>query len=103
MNASARSWARLRLEALESTQVLVSLLESEASQPRLVDGYLESKRLLADAFQALLRERIAPRVTLLDDVKSKVEAVMQQRFSRLLPEKCLHVRGHQNPHRELYA
>lgn len=103
MSTSAKSWARLRPEALESVKVLVSLLDSEASQPRLVEGYLESKNLLAEAFQALLRERIAPRVTLLDDVKARIEAVSKQRFTGVVPEKYLRVAGYRTPHRELYA
>jgi hypothetical protein len=78
-------------------------MESETSQPRLIDGYLESKRLLADAFQALLRDRIRERIGLLDAVKARIEEEMKSSFGGVIPDRYLRVRGYASPHRELFA
>lgn len=97
------AWPQLRVQALESVRVLASLLESETSQRRLIDGYLESKRLLADAYQSLLRQRIAERIGMLDVVKDSIETEMKNAFGDVIPLKYLRVRGYISPHRELFA
>jgi hypothetical protein len=103
MTQPPETWAQLRAEALASLRVLVSLLDSEKSQPRLIEGYLESKRLLAEAFQALLRDRIRERVGLLDSVKVRIEEGMRSSFGGVIPNRYLRVRGYVSPHRELFA
>lgn len=100
---TSEGWAKLRTESLESLRVLVSLLESEASQSRLIGGYLESKGLLAEAFQALLRERIAPRVHMLEAVKKAITERMRARYTGAVPDRYLRVVGYVNPHCELFA
>jgi hypothetical protein len=99
----SRRWPELRNEALESLDILSSLLRSESSNTRLIDGYLETKTMLATAFQALVLESLESRIGLLPAIKIHLEEEIRGQFETLLDPKYLPVKGYGKLHAELLA
>jgi len=96
------SWTRLRAAALDSLATLTDLLGDPATDDRrLVSGYLETKMLLAAAFEALAGEKYTD-PTVLDSAKTVVESAMRSLYPDL-PVKYLRVRGFGTVHARLLA
>jgi hypothetical protein len=95
-------WSRLRASALDSVSTLRELLaDMETEDRRLISAYLETKQILANAFEVLAAEKYAD-PSVLDGARRKVEAVMGDAYS-YLPAKYLKVRGYGKAHRRLVA
>ncbi|MCY7288395.1 MAG: hypothetical protein LH624_09135 [Cryobacterium sp.] len=96
------SWSRLRHRSLDSVSTLHQLLADESTEDRrLVLGYMETKRLLALAFEAYAVERYAD-TTVMEGVKRTVEESMRSGYP-YAPEKYLRVRGYGQVHSRLLA
>src|SRR4051812_37383958 len=96
------SWNRMRAAALDSIIALRDLLaDPTADDRRLVAGYVESKRILASAFEAFAAEKYAD-PTPLKNVKREIEGEMSRLYPGV-PPKYLKVRGYGESHSRLLA
>ncbi|MDA2989007.1 MAG: hypothetical protein O2815_08025 [Actinomycetota bacterium] len=95
------SWSKLRHDALDSVQALVSALDDqESDDPTLIAAYLEAKSTLATAFAQLARERFGQDQSLnaaVELVRSALDA-----FSEV-PEAYRRMRHFSASHRILLA
>jgi hypothetical protein len=90
-------------QAIASLQYLTSLLESGADLDRVIDGYLETRRLLAKTFRDLAHAHLEPVNPVLDGVRTKVEQRMAQLFGGRVPPEYLTVRRYGTTHQLLAA
>ena len=95
-------WPQLRRVSADATDVLSELLhDPEADSRRLIVGYLDAKRQLAKAFQALAEELwLDPGPLAL--VKGQIEEAMHELYPEL-PAKHRLVRGFGKVHEMLFA
>ncbi len=95
-------WPQLRSAALDALSTLGVLLgERDPDEARLIAAYLEAKRALARAFEALGQERYRGDVSL-GHIKREIEQYMVTTY-RGLPAKYLVVRGFGRSHELLAA
>lgn len=95
-------WTRLREAALDSVSVLKDLIADHSTEKnRLVAAYLETKQVLADAFEALAVENFYD-PAILDNVKKQLERKMRESYP-YLPDKYLKVRGFGDAHAKLLS
>lgn len=74
----------------------------EPDLDRLLEGYLEARRLLARDFRALAAAMIPSATAELEGVESDISARMEQLFARaMIPTRLLTVRGYGRVHAEL--
>lgn len=96
------SWDRQRLRALEELRMLERLLEEPSeSDARVTEGYLDTKRVLAEAFRARALDRYGSSKALQGTV-ALVENGIQETFPHLL-EKYRRVHGYGLVHASLLA
>ena len=84
--------------ALSTLEYLADLLRSGADLDRIVDGYLETRRVLAGAFQSLARADMDPACALMQATRKDILKVMQLRFGKAVPEDLLCVRAYGDTH-----
>jgi hypothetical protein len=95
-------WVRLKASAIDAVSELQMLLQdNSADDRRLIAAYLESKRTLAEAFEALSVERYVD-LTVLKSAKSSITLAMQSTYPRL-PARYLKVRGYGSSHARLLS
>ncbi len=96
------SWGHARYGALDSVETFASVLSDQSvDDRRLINGYLETKRRLAKAFEVFAMEKYAD-----PEVLSEVLGVVQSAMERIyagLPAKYLRVRGFGQVHSLLLA
>lgn len=98
----AETWSRRRPAAADATRSLLALLEdSSVDDARLVKGYLDAKRQLAQALQALLLEKYG-NPTPLNIVKDQLEQHSLTLYPDL-PGRYRVVRGFGRVHEHLFA
>ena len=90
-------------EATESLEYLTSLLESGADLERVIDGYLEARRLLAKTFRNLAQAHLEPLNPVLDGVRMKVEGRMSELYGGRIPQQYLTLRKYGATHQLLAA
>ena len=90
-------------EAIASLQYLTSLLESQADLDRVIDGYLETRRLLARTFRDLAHAHLELVNPVLDGVRTKVEHRMEELYRGRVPPEYLAVRKYGTTHQLLAA
>src|SRR2546427_9262087 len=90
-------------EAIVSLQYLTSLLESQADLDRVIDGYLETRRLLARTFRDLAYAHLELVNPVLDAVRRKVERRMEELYGGRVPPEYLTVRRYGSTHQLLAA
>src|SRR5689334_15870865 len=96
------TWDREKARAIESLGTLVELMiDAEPGDRRLIAAYLEAKRVLAKAFQALHVERYSGAADL-GEVKSLLERAMATNYSGL-PPQYLNLRGFGAVHDLIFA
>lgn len=95
------TWGRARQAAVTPTRILLELLEDPASdESRLVQGYLDAKRQLAVAFQALVAENAEVEAFAL--FVTRLEMAMAATFPHL-PAKYRIVSGFGSAHARLFG
>jgi hypothetical protein len=87
----------------ETLEYLAGLVQSQANKPelefeRLLDGYFETRRTLAQQFSVLSHEFLLKGVTVLVSTVSRVEARMLELFGGRILERYLVVRGYKGVH-----
>jgi len=90
-------------QAVVSLQHLTSLLQSNADLDRVIDGYLETRRLLARTFRDLAQAHLEPVNPVLDGVRSRVEQRMRELYGGRVPQEFLTVRRYGATHQLLAA
>ncbi len=90
-------------QAVVSLQHLTSLLESNADLDRIIDGYLETRTLLAKTFRDLAQAHLQPVNPVLDEVRWKVERRMKVLYNGRVPKEYLAVRRYGATHQLLAA
>jgi hypothetical protein len=78
-------------------------LESGADLDRVIDGYLETRRLLAKTFRDLAHAHLGPLNPVLDGVRAKVERRMAELYGGRVPPEYLTVRKYGATHQLLAA
>lgn len=93
-------WPRLRYSAQESVELLARLLSDRSvDERRLVAGYLDAKRQLAQAFEAMARERYPS-----DEVMQRIRGTIERKMWALypdLPRPYLRVKGFARVHERI--
>jgi hypothetical protein len=97
-----QNWSKLRAASLDSVTVLRDVLADPAAEDRrLVAAYLETKRLLAAAFEARAAAMYGDR-SALDGVRTAIEREMDLAYPSV-PASYRKVRGFGTVHARLFA
>ncbi len=87
----------------ETLRYFADLVSSQANKPalefeRLLDGYFETRRTLAQQFSSLSHEFLLKGDTVLASTLSRIEARMRELFGGRVPEQYLVVGGYKGIH-----
>jgi hypothetical protein len=89
--------------AIGTLEHLIELLRGGAELDRLIDGYMESRRLLAGTFRRLLQSTILSGGPLIDRARALTLDAMKARYGAVMPEEILFVRNFGSIHALLLA
>lgn len=96
------SWGSSRRSAITATQILLELMEDASSdRSRLIQGYLDAKRQLAAAFQALAMDGL-PDDSAFGELVDRLEMTMTATFPHI-PSRYRLIRGFGAAHRRLFV
>ncbi|NVI87528.1 hypothetical protein [Actinomadura sp. BRA 177] len=96
-------WNRLRPDTELAVQALYTQLSSSRSSQDLIDSYLYTKRLLAEAMQAFVRIDLVGSNQTFQDLRSQLQKELLDRYKDLLPERYLRVPYGTRVHEELFT
>lgn len=87
----------------ETLEYFADLVSSQTNKPelefeRLLDGYFETRRTLAQQFSSLSHELLLKGDTVLASTLSRIEARMRELFGGKIPEQYLVVGGYKGIH-----
>ncbi len=92
-----------RERAVEALRHLVELMVREPNLDRVVDGYLETRHILAGTFRQLAEAADREAGTVMDLARAKIAAEMRVRYSQIVPEDLIVVRRYGGTHALLLA
>ncbi|MFE9102335.1 hypothetical protein [Actinomadura geliboluensis] len=96
-------WNRLRPDTELAVQELHTQLSSSRSSQDLIDSYLYTKRLLAEAMQAFVRIDLVGSNQTFQDLRARLQKEVLDRYKDLLPERYLKVPYGTRVHEELFT
>jgi len=89
--------------AAAALEYLAGLLRSKADLDRVLDGYLETRRLLSRTFKVLVERRLGSPTSIMKSARDRVAAVMRSQYGTVVPEDLLRVRPYGELHTLLLA
>ena len=92
-------WEAERIRALEAASHLADLLSGHADFERLVDGYLETKRTLAEAFRDISSAHMS-QIPAIENARIAIEARMASLKGKI-PSRFLRTRSYSTVHEVL--
>ena len=84
--------------SLTALEFLIGLLRSGADLDRIVDGYLETRRLLAGTFRRLAQSTVPSVKPALEMTREHIQEVLRAKYSAAVPASLLVVRDYSETH-----
>src|SRR5688572_2193185 len=85
-------------QAADALDDLVKLLRSGEDIDRIVDGYLQTRRILSATFQRIVKPTLKPARPLIESARSQVKEFMVGMFGAVIPDELLYVRAYGEIH-----
>lgn len=85
-------------QAADAVQELARLLRSGEDIERIVDGYLQTRRLLSSTLQRLTLKSVQSIEPIVEDARRVVKEKMNQSFGAAMPESLMFIRPYNQIH-----
>jgi hypothetical protein len=85
-------------KAVDALEHLSALLRSSADLDRVIDGYLVTRRLLAETFRRLAQSAAAPATSVMEVTRERILSTMRSQYGASFPDDVLFVRSYGETH-----
>ncbi|GAA2653774.1 hypothetical protein [Nonomuraea recticatena] len=96
------AWSRLRPDAVQGVKDLLAQLERNGPTQDLIDVYLYSKRILAEAMEARMSIELGGGCETFHQLRERLAELMQEQFGGKVPEEYLGVPFGSHLHEKLF-